>query len=225
MFIGHFAVALAAKKAAPRASLGMLVVASQWIDLVWPWLVLFGWERVRIDPGNTRYTPLDFEDYPITHSLTAVLAWSLLLAAIYYAVRKYRRESLVIGAAVLSHWLLDWITHRPDLPLYPGGSKVGLGLWNSVAGTMILEGLLFAAGLAIYLRTTRAKDKMGAIAFWAFAAFLALIWLANSFGPPPPNDRAVALAGLSMLLLVLWAFWIDRHRDQANSCDSADRSL
>ncbi len=212
MFIGHFAVAFGAKRIAPRTSLGTLVLAAQWLDLLWPWFLLAGWEQAAVDPGNTRYTPLDFISYPISHSLAAVAGWSVLLAGIYFVSRRNVRAALVVGSLVLSHWVLDWITHRPDLPLYPGGPKVGLGLWNSPMATIAVEALLFVAGVAVYARATRAKDRVGSIALWSFAGFLALIDAANSFGPPPPNIRSVAWAGASMMLLVVWAYWIDRHR-------------
>ena len=132
MFIGHYAVALGAKKISPTVSLGTLFPASQFIDLLWPIFLLLGLEHVRIDPGNTVFTPLDFYDYPISHSLLAVLGWSLGFGLLYYAVQRSGRNALILGALVLSHWVLDFISHRPDLPLIPGmETRVGLGLWNS----------------------------------------------------------------------------------------------
>ena len=168
MFIGHFGIALAAKRAAPRTSLGVLVAAAQLLDLIWPPLVLAGIEKVRIEPGNTRFTPLDFESYPWSHSLLMAALWSIVAAAAYWAAKRYRRGALVIGLAVFSHWLLDFITHRPDLPLYPG-SRVyaGLGLWNSVPATIIVEGAIFALGVWLYAASTRSKDKYGSGGFIA----------------------------------------------------------
>jgi membrane-bound metal-dependent hydrolase YbcI (DUF457 family) len=147
MFLGHFAIGFAAKRAAPRASLGTLFLAAQFIDLLWPLLVLAGIERVRIAPGITVVTPLDFEHYPWSHSLLMVLVWGVLFAGVYFLIRRDRRTSLVLGLAVVSHWVLDWLTHRPDLPLAPGAERVGLGLWNSFAGTLIVEVGLFALGV------------------------------------------------------------------------------
>src|SRR5512139_3691369 len=138
MFLGHFAVGFAAKRLAPRASLGTLFLAAQFIDLLWPLLVLLGIERVRIAPGITTVTPLDFEHYPWSHSLFAVSVWGVLFATVYLFIRRDRRASLVLGLAVLSHWLLDFLVHRPDLPLLPGGERFGLGLWNSLAGTLVV---------------------------------------------------------------------------------------
>src|SRR5689334_8578475 len=132
MFIGHFAIGLASKQLAPRASLGWLVAASEFVDLLWPVFLFAGWERVRIDPGNTAFTPLAFDHYPYTHSLLMCVLWGLFLGWIYVKRSNDLRGAVVIAAGVASHWLLDWITHRPDLPLYPGSPKFGLRLWNSL---------------------------------------------------------------------------------------------
>ena len=213
MFIGHFAVAFAAKRAAPRTSLGVLVAAAQLLDLVWPVLVLAGIERVRVEPGNTAFTPLDFVSYPWSHSLLTAAAWSGLAGAVYWLAARYCRGAWVVGLAVFSHWLLDFISHRPDLPLYPGsGTFAGLGLWNSVAGTVAVEAAMFAGGVWLYAAETRGKDRIGRIGFRAFVAFLAATYIMNLAGPPPPNGQAVAAAGLAAYLFVIWAAWFDRHR-------------
>jgi membrane-bound metal-dependent hydrolase YbcI (DUF457 family) len=212
MFIGHFAVALAAKRVAPRTSLGVLVAAAQLLDMVWPPLVLAGVEEVKIEPGNTAFTPLNFVSYPYSHSLAMAAVWATVAAGIYWMMARYRRGAVVVGFAVLSHWVLDFITHRPDLPLCPGSATyVGLGLWNSIPATVIVEGLMFVGGVWLYAAGTRAKDKYGSGGLWAYVAFLAVMYLANMAGPPP-NARAVAWAGLSMVVLALWAWRIDRHR-------------
>ncbi len=213
MFIGHIAVALGAKKAAPKTSLGTLLLSTQFVDLLWPILLILGIEHVRISPGNTAVTPLDFYDYPITHSLLMAVVWSALFGFVYFLFRKNRIGALVVGLGVFSHWVLDFISHRPDLPLVPGGNiYVGLGLWYSKPATIIVEGLMFAAGIFLYLRNTKAKDRIGTIAFWSFIVFLTIVWMANTFGPPPPDVNALGYVGLSLWLLVAWAYWIDRHR-------------
>jgi hypothetical protein len=213
MFLGHYAVAAAAKKVAPKTSLGTLVLSAQFVDLLWPILVLAGVERVAIDPGNTALTPLDFQSYPITHSLLMALVWGVLFAVIYWLVRRYPRGALVVGALVVSHWVLDLIVHRPDLPLVPGGSMlVGLGLWNSIPLSLILEAGLFIAGFWIYSRVTRPTDGIGRWAYWSFIGTLALIYVGNVFGPPPPSATAIGWAGLLLWLWVPWGYWIDRHR-------------
>ncbi|HEV7766701.1 MAG TPA: metal-dependent hydrolase [Thermoanaerobaculia bacterium] len=212
MFIGHHAVGFGAKRFA-RVPLGTLFAATMWLDLVWPLFLLAGIEHVRIDPGNTAFTPLDFYDYPYTHSLLNVLGWSLAAAFAYRLIRrKPWSDAMVVGAAVLSHWVLDFITHRPDLPLWPGGPMVGLGLWNSVVGTIVVEVALFALGLLMYLRATTAIDRMGSIALWALVIFVALIYIANITSPPPPSAQMIGYAGLAAWLFVPWGYWIDRHR-------------
>jgi membrane-bound metal-dependent hydrolase YbcI (DUF457 family) len=217
MFIGHFAVAFAAKPVAPGASLGTLFLAAQFLDGLWPVLLLLGIERVEIHPGDTAFTPLNFVHYPISHSLAMTLLWAALFALGYAWLTKDRRAALVAAVLVASHWLLDWLTHRPDLPLYPGGSeRLGLGLWNSVAGTLVVEGLMFAAGIAMYLRATRARDRTGTIIFWVLIAFLIMAYLGAAFGPPPPDLRALEWTALSGWLLVAWGYWIDRHRQPRN---------
>jgi membrane-bound metal-dependent hydrolase YbcI (DUF457 family) len=213
MFIGHFAVAFAAKAVAPGASLGTLFLAAQFLDGLWPVLLLLGIERVEIHPGDTAFTPLNFVHYPISHSLAMTLLWAALFAFAYAWLTKDRRAALVAAVLVASHWLLDWLTHRPDLPLYPGGSeRLGLGLWNSVAGTLVVESLMFAAGIAMYLRATRARDRTGTIVFWVLIAFLIMAYLGAAFGPPPPDLRALEWTALSGWLLVAWGYWIERHR-------------
>ena len=216
MFIGHYAVAFAAKKAAPKVSLGTLFLAVQFLDLLWPILVLLGLEHFRIDPGNTAFTPLDFYDYPISHSLLTALVWSIGLAGVYNILRGYPRGSLVVGAGVFSHWILDYITHGPDMPISPWmETTVGLGLWNSIPATILVEGGLFVVGVVLYLRSTEAMDRKGKWALWSLIAFFVLVWIANMAGPPPPNEMAVAYSALLLWLMVPWGYWIDRHRRSA----------
>lgn len=207
MFIGHAALALAARPIAPRAHLGVALAATYWLDLVWPILVLAGIERVEVAPGITAFTPLDFVHYPWTHSLVAALAWSALFG--FACWKLGRRAALVMGLLVFSHWGLDALSHRPDLPLWPGsGTMIGLGLWYSVAGTLAVESALFAAGVAIYLRA----GGKGTIAFWALIAFFVIAYLGAAFGPPPPGAGAVAASALALWLLPLWGWWIARPR-------------
>jgi hypothetical protein len=120
---------------------------------------------------------------------------------------------VIVGLAVSSHWVLDFLTHRPDLPLwFNGGPYVGLGLWNSMIGTVVVEVGLYIVGIVLYLRSTTAKDKIGSIGFWSLAGFLGLIYVGNLAGPPPPDISAIAIAGNAMWLFVAWAYWVDKHR-------------
>ena len=213
MFLGHFGVGFGAKAVAPKTSLGTLFLAAQFVDLLWPTMLLIGLERVTIAPGITKVTPLDFTHYPITHSLLLSLVWAVLFGGTYFLLRRYPKGAWICAAAVISHWLLDVLTHRPDLPLAPGGTtRVGLGLWNSLPATLIVELTIFAAGVWLYVRTTRALDRTGSIALWSLVGFLLIVYFSNLFGPPPPDVTALAWVGQAQWLLVIWAFWIDRHR-------------
>jgi len=212
MFIGHFGLAFAARRFAPRTGLGVLGAASQWVDLVWPVLLLAGVEHVRIAPGDTAYTSLAFVHYPWTHSLLMSVAWGLLLGTGYRLATGERRGAWMVGALVTSHWVLDFLTHRPDLPVVPwGAEKFGLGLWNHVAATVALEGLIFAGGVLLYAAGTRPRKRSGSIALWSLVAFLVAMTVANQLSTPP-GESAVAWGTLSMWLLVLWMAWVDRLR-------------
>ena len=212
MFIGHFGIGFAGKAAAPRVSLGALFLAAQFLDLLWPTLLMLGIERVRIVPGATAATPLLFEHYPVSHSLVAVLAWAVLVGVIFFAMRRELRGAVVMGLLVASHWFLDLIVHQPDLPILPNGPMVGLGAWNSVPLTIALELAFFGLGVWLYLRSTAARDRVGTWALAALVAFLLMIFVANLLGDPPPSVGAIAWSGQAQWLLVLWGFWIDRHR-------------
>ncbi len=214
MFIGHNAVGFASKRAVPRVSLGWLMAAPMLVDLIWPVFLLLGIEHVRIRPGMTQLTPLDFYDYPWTHSLAMSLAWAAAYALLYFAISRYGRGALILGLGVLSHWVLDFVVHRPDLPLWPGGPKVGLGLWNHPIAELGIEAALFAIGILLYRDATRPIDRTGSVAMWAFILVLAAIFVVNAGGnAAPPSAKVVAWTALSLWLLPFWAAWFDRHRE------------
>ena len=214
MFVGHFALAYAAKRVSPRASLGTLFAAAQLPDLVWPWLTLAGVERATIAPGDTAFTPLRFDSYPVSHSLVAVALWGAAFGALHFWRKRRAGDAVVLALLAVSHWLLDFVTHRPDMPLWPGGPRLGLGLWNSVPGTIAVELLLFAAGLWLAASATRARDALGRWGFAGLAALLLLIYAANVTSPPPPSMTAVGWVGaLGGILFVALAAWVDRHRE------------
>ena len=217
MFIGHYGVAFAAKRAVPGASLGTLFLAAQLVDLTWPVLLLVGVERVRIVESDNPFLRLAFEWYPWTHSLVTVLLWGCLFGALYALRRGDRRGGIVAGALVVSHWVLDWITHVPDLPVYPGGPLTGLGLWRSVPGTMLVEALIFVVGVGMYLTRTRPADRPGRYGLWGLVAFFAVIFVANAYSPPPPSANAVAWAALAAWLFPAVGWWVDRHRAVAET--------
>lgn len=218
MFLGHFAVGLAAKPVTPRVSLGTLFIAAQFADLLWPNLLLAGVERVRIAPGETAVTPLEFVSYPFSHSLLALAVWGALFALAHWLVRRCLWAAVVVGGAVISHWFLDWIAHGPDMPLtFAGEARLGLGLWNSVAATVVVEVAILAVGTGLYLRVTRARDRIGGWGVWGMVALLLAIYVGSVLGPPPPSVAAIAWAAQAMWLIVILGYWIDRHRVPAQS--------
>jgi hypothetical protein len=214
VFIGHYAVALASKRFARQTSMGVLLTAALLLDLLWPVFVLLGWETVRIEPGNTAFTPLNFVSYPISHSLLAAAGWATLFALVYLILIRSNRGAIVIWLVVVSHWILDFITHRPDLPLYPDGPLFGLSLWNSPLATVLIESLMYAAGVWIYVRVTRAKDGIGKWAFWSFVIAVAAFYVLNIFSPPPASVKTLLVVAIPFVwLLIAWAWWADRHRE------------
>jgi len=213
VFVGHFALGFAAKRLTPRVSLATPFAAAQLADLMWPVLVAVGIEQVRIEPGNTAFTPLDFVSYPISHSLLLLVVWGIILGAIVGRGTADVRAFVIVSALVVSHWLLDVLTHAPDMPIYPGGPRVGLGLWNSVPATIAVELAMYAIGVWLYARTTRAVDRTGRWSFVALVTFLVVTYFASIAGPPPPSVTALWVVGIAGgLVIVAWSWWVDRHR-------------
>lgn len=213
MFIGHFAVALAAKKMDSKPSLGITFMAAQWLDLLWPVLLLTGTEKVAINSDTSAAIPLSFTYYPVSHSLLAVLGWSVLFAVLYFLFKKNLKGAVLIGTLVLSHWVLDWLVHIPDLLITPfTETKVGLGLWNYKYLELLVELLLFAGGVFLYINATNEINKKGKTVFWSLIIFLVAVHLMNVFGPPPTAVKPIAIVGLSQWVLVLWAGWADKNK-------------
>lgn len=233
MFIGHFALGYAAKRWAPEQSLAVLFAAALFADLLWPVLVALGVEHVRIAPGITASTPLEFISYPYSHSLLTLALFGAVFG--WFFTRRAPNapnapsapdapnapntpsapvaSGLILMLLVMSHWVLDVITHIPDMPLYPGGPRYGFGLWNSVPGTLVTETVMFAIGVWVYRRSTRARDAIGKWAFAGVTAFLFFGFIVNANGTPPPSVMALWMMALSLGLLTLWLAWFaDRHR-------------
>lgn len=200
MFIGHLGVAFGASAAAPRLRLGAAFVAAQLPDALWPVLVLAGVERFAIAPGDTVVTPLRFEHYPWSHSLLTIALAGLAFGALVAARSSRLRQTLLLAALAVSHFALDWVSHRPDLPLWPGDSTLhGLGLWNSLPATLVVELSLFAAGVWLYARRAARRGPI-----LALAATLFVVHLGNLFGPPPPSTTAVTISALLLIPLLWW---------------------
>lgn len=215
MFIGHYGVALAAKKIAPKVSLLTLFIAVEFVDILWPFLLLFDIETVKIHPGFTEVTPFEFIHYPYTHSLFMGVIWGLILGLGYWIFKKDVRGSVLVGLAVLSHWFLDFLVHVPDLPLTPYGDfKVGLGLWHFKTITILLESVMFLGGVYMYAKSTQAKNKQGTWGLWILTFFFVIANGYNMFGPPPEDSiMALFLSFVILQMLVLsLAYWVDKNR-------------
>ena len=218
MFIGHFAVGMAGKRVAPKVSLPVLFLAALFADMLWPILVAARVETVRIAPGDTKYTPLEFVSYPWSHSLLMLIVWGALLGLVYRLYTGDGRGGLLVGALVVSHWVLDWVTHRADMPLYPGGPKFGLGLWNHPTANMIVEVVLFGIGVAIYEGTTKGKDKAGQYSFWLMILLLVVGYAWGSGGAPPPSIKALwSTALIAIAAGLALSAYVDRHRTLEDS--------
>jgi hypothetical protein len=199
MFLGHFAAGLLASRHEPRLPLGTAFLAAQLPDAIWPFLLLAGVERVEIAPGDTAFTPLRFTHYPWSHSLLMVLLWGLAAGFVYRRLGRSRPASLLLIALVLSHWVLDVASHRPDVPVLPGGPLLGLGLWSSVAATLLVEGLFFLGAVVLY-----AKSRSPGRGFFALVALLIFIYAANLLGPPPPSVIAIAVSLIALVPILWW---------------------
>lgn len=216
MFVGHYSVSFAAKRAAPRLPLWLLFVAVQFVDVLWAIFVLLGIEKVRIVPGITAANPLDLYYMPYTHSLVGSLVWAAVAAVgyrLWAGEASSRRGPLLVGAAVLSHWFLDLLVHRPDLPLVGDALKVGFGLWNIPAAAFLLEVGLLVGGLLVYLGGTEGRSRAGRIGFWVFAVGMAAVQATVFVGAPPPSDVAAAVTALvSYGVLAGVAAWLETKR-------------
>jgi membrane-bound metal-dependent hydrolase YbcI (DUF457 family) len=213
MFIGHFALGFAAKRVTPRTPLALLLLAPFLLDLIFSFLVLLGWEQMRIRSADPGFLALEPVHMPFSHSLLGAVGWAVLLALPYFAWRRDGRGALVLALLVLSHWVLDVVTHRPDMTVFLSDEpKLGLGLWYSLVGTVVVEGGLFAGCVWLYASATRATDRAGTISLASLVGLLVVMYLGFVFGPPPPSAEAVAYLTLSGWLVPFWAQWIERHR-------------
>ncbi|MGP0072761.1 MAG: hypothetical protein ACLPWF_12615 [Bryobacteraceae bacterium] len=215
MLVGHFAVGFAAKRMAPALSLGTTVFAAVLADVLAFTLVAVGIEHFRIatDVKRNRFIG---ENLVWSHSLLMDVLWGALLAAGYYLWRRHARAAWILFAAVVSHWVLDVISHRPDMRLGPGiPGAFGLGLWNSLPATLMVEGGMWLLAIILYILATRARNRAGIYAFWIGTAVLTLAWLQNITVPLSSGGSAVATALGSLIffaLAIAWAYWVNQAR-------------
>ena len=217
MFVGHYGVALALKKADPRLSLGSLFLAAQFVDILWGLFLILGWEQARVDPGYTAVTPFQFLSYPLSHSLVAGVIWAIVVGAAYYSrptidSSHRRRGAMVLAVAVVAHWFMDALVHLPDLPLAGNDSlKVGLGLWDNVGATYVLEFGLLAAGAWIYVTTKTKRHPLRTARLGFMIGLLLALSGVNMWAPPPDNMTVVGVSAIVMYLGIAWlASWVDR---------------
>ncbi|HEY5823128.1 MAG TPA: metal-dependent hydrolase [Cyclobacteriaceae bacterium] len=218
MFIGHFGLSLGAKKIAPQVSLGTMFIATQFVDILWPFFLISDVEHVAITPGYTKMNAFEFLHYPYTHSLLMGIVWGFIAGLIYWLIKKDSRGSIVIGLGVLSHWFLDLVVHVADLPWTPfGEAKVGFGLWNHVAITLLLEGIIFFTGLYFYISVTKAKNRIGSWGLWSLVTLLILFTISGLVTPPPSGSLMSMFVSFNilMILIVGLAYWVDANRERA----------
>jgi hypothetical protein len=217
VFVGHFAAALAGKSIAPKVSLGTLILAAAFSDVLWIAFFVLGIEQVVIQPGIMVANSLNLVYIPFSHSLLMDVVWGALFAAVYYLLRHDLRGAWVLFFAVLSHWVLDVVTHRPDMPLAPGLElRFGLGLWNSRLATFIVEGALWFGAILLYVRATKPVKRSGVYAFWTMIMLLTALWVTSLGGDPPPSLRFLAIVNTIFFAVVeTWAVWMNRSRVQA----------
>jgi hypothetical protein len=213
MLAGHYAAAFAAKRITPQTSLGTLFAAAMLVDFLWATLVIVQVERTRLDPKLPGVMPVDFFEQPFSHSLATVLLWGAIFVFVHFFARKDRRACIALLAVVASHWVLDGISHRPDLPLFPTGVyRFGLGLWDSLPGIAAVETSLFTIAVWMYVRVTRPIGRKGVISLWSLVICLILLQVAAYALDPPSDSRLLAAGVLAQTVMVPWAAYADRAR-------------
>jgi hypothetical protein len=213
MFVGHYGVSFAAKRAGKHVPLWVWFIAVQWLDVIWSVLVLMGIEKLRIVPGFTEANALDLYYMPYTHGLPGAIVLSLIFGGIVALPTTGNRGTtiLLVAAASFSHWVLDLVVHTPDLPLYDNTAKVGFGLWRHVAFSFPLELIVLGLGASLYARMTTFASAKGRYVFWGFVIFLAAIQVYANFGPPPASPDAMAVTALAFYaVLALAGAWVER---------------
>jgi membrane-bound metal-dependent hydrolase YbcI (DUF457 family) len=212
VFVGHYGPSFFGKALRKPIPLWVLFIAVQWLDVVWSILVLLGIEKVRIAPGITKTSPLDLYYMPYTHSLPAAVLWSVAVGFVYFLVRRAdgRAAAVIVGAAVFSHWLLDFVVHLPDLPIYDDTLKVGLGLWNYPAIALGLEMAFLFGGMYLYFAADASGKRSRRRGMVLFGFVMLAVQSLVFFGPPPASDHSVAITAiLSYIVFAAVAGWLD----------------
>ena len=213
MFVGHLAIALTAKRIESRVSLGTWVLAASLADLLAFPLLILGIEHFAVEPG-TMSNRVVGQNIAYSHSLLTVAAYSALFAVVYFLRRRYWRGALLLSCVVLTHWFLDVVSHRPDMPLAPGVSVVfGLGLWNSLPATLLVEGGFWLLSVILYVRATRARSRAAHFVFWIGIVLLTLLWYGNITAGMDPHPIKAGVGGLIVFsFVVAWAYSMNRLR-------------
>ena len=220
MFVGHYGPSFAAKGMRKSIPLWVLFIAVQLLDVFWSIFVLLGIEKVRITSGITATNPLDLYYMPYTHSLIAAMLWAIGATIVYYLCRRTDgwAPATFVGAAVFSHWVLDVLVHRPDMPLYDDSSKIGFGLWNYPVFAFILELAVLFSGMYLYLKKTQSASPVGRYGMVLFGFIMLVVQFIVFFGPPPSSDKAAAITALFFYLVFAGvAYWLEGKRVSRNA--------
>jgi len=212
MLVGHLAVGFISKRIEPKLSLGTCLLAPLLADLLLFVFVILGIEQIEFGSGSGAAQFLHAINIGYSHSLLMGVVWAALLAGAYYALRHSVRAASILVAGVISHWVLDVISHQPDMPLAPGvNTELGFRLWSSIPATLAIEGGLWVVALIAYARMPARRSWPWWIVFGAGVLLLTLSWIGNISGPPPANPRTAPMASLIFITLVVaWGHWLNR---------------
>jgi len=214
MFIGHLGVGFILKKFDQRTNLAWFFISVLFLDLLLWTFILLGIEKVIVPPDFARLHYLKFF-FPYSHSLVGTIAWSVLFYIVAEIITKRRKAALLLGLGVFSHYFLDFIVHIPELTIAGDNSAVvGLGLWNHIYIALLVEVIIFLAGLIIYIWKTKAISLSGKYGIYIFSALLIVAaFISQVLSPKPESGNEVAGAALlSVVLVILTAYWLDRKR-------------
>jgi len=214
MHVGHFAAGFLGKRVTPQLSLGTMVLAAMLADFLWCVFMVAGIEQVQFKAGLGAANYFQPINITLSHSLVMLLVWAAIFAGTHFLWRRNKAEALLLFLLVLSHWPLDVIAHRADMPVAPGvNTYFGFGLWTNIPATIIVEGGLWVTSIVLFVRQTRPRNRLEFFVLWPVLLLLTLLFYNNIAGPPPPNPNVAPLFSLIYFsLVVAWAYWINRLR-------------